>query len=184
MSTTLKKVVRLLSEAGWHAYTSGDDTAVIMTVCGDRTQPVVAELHEDGRYLRFIARWFMVLPEGDKREALLAKLLQRNCQLKLLKFGLDPRDGEVTAEVSLPLMGGKLRPDQLNRVLWTMNEVLPEQRATLLEFLETGVDRREEQKSMDDTVRKLLEAGPAGDEDAGADELIDLSALPDQPADD
>ncbi len=182
MSTTLKKVTRLLNDQGWRVHTSSDGTAAIIAQSGDRAQPIMFELYEEGRLVRLLVPWFMALPEGDKREALLAKLMQRNNLLKLVKFGLNPDTGEVTAEIELPVLGAKLRKGQLKRAIWILAQSLPEHREALQKFLETGVDPRDEQENMDNTVRRLLEAEPGdedGDELGEDDDTSDMPALPD-----
>lgn len=53
---------------------------------------------------------------GSPHAALLCeRILELHYQIKLGRFGLDPRDGEIDCEVILPLDGAELSPRQFRR---------------------------------------------------------------------
>jgi len=126
-----------------------------------RNQMLLIEigLMEEGQYLRFMMPWFLALYSGGNREALMLKILERNRTLKLLKFGCDPADGEVTLAIEVFIGDTNLTSDQLYRFMYLFTNIAVRERDHLMTMQQTGVYPASENSDFEEAVRRILDSG-------------------------
>jgi hypothetical protein len=139
MSTTLMELARGLQSVGLPVRVIvNHGTVLIPSALGEDEQPIVMDLHEEGRLLRIMRRRYLDLKSGPCREELLVHLMHANLAGKLMKFGIDAPTGEVCAVATVPVMDDKLRGDVVLRTLSLFVEYLPMERPLLQRLLQTG----------------------------------------------
>lgn len=94
-----------------------DPDRVAMPIPADgRMVWVVVTVEESNRYIRLNVPGMATLPSGKKaRAAVLMALMAENRERKLVKFGIDPVDGEICAEVGIAVQDGVFTHDALRR---------------------------------------------------------------------
>lgn len=97
--------------------------------------------------------------KAENRGLLFEKLLTLNNKIKLGRFGLDPRDGEVRLEIGLLIEDGQLTARQLRRIVAALRGIAHDHRDEMRKLVETGGDPEQQ---LEECVRKLL--GDVGNE--------------------
>lgn len=84
-----------------------------------RTIWVTISVQERGEYVRLHVPGMSTLPRDNKkaRAAVLTALMAQNRKVKLVKFGIDPTDGEIDAEIGIPVEDGQFSHAVLRRCM-------------------------------------------------------------------
>ncbi len=101
--------------------------------------PICVSVQEGGAYVRLEVPWAYKAPAGHPHQAAaLQALLIAAGRSKMLRFCLDPEDGEVRASICLPLMDAELGARQFLRALTAIPDLLDGHDALIRAALETG----------------------------------------------
>jgi hypothetical protein len=117
---------------------------------------VLIPVVEDGEYVRFYIPWLLNIAMAPHRESVLARLLVANRVMKIVKFGLDDSDGEVTASVEIPLEDGTLTASQSQRCMFMLTHVAMRERDNLMALINTGVYPDSSDPEFNDMIDRLL----------------------------
>jgi hypothetical protein len=105
--------------------------------------PIFISIHEGGAYVSLdVPGAYHIPAKHPYRDAAFQALLEVEAQSKMLRFGYDPRDGEVRASVSLPLMDAELGDAQLLRALTAIPDLLDRNDALIRGAIENGMLER------------------------------------------
>lgn len=122
---TIEQVLGLLREEGillHYQMPSDPDRLAIPMPSRGRFTWVVLSVEENGEYVRLHVPGMAALPRKGKkvRMAVLTALMAENQKKKLVKFGLDPSDGELDAEIGIPVEDGEFTKEMLSRSMRTL----------------------------------------------------------------
>lgn len=111
MAVTIDQVTRALDGASLK-YHRVDDTHVLLGFRGENvTLHVVLSLQEDGEYIELrTVQWASCPADHPHFDEVVDELTRQNLRLRLLKFGWDRGDGEITAEACIPLEDNRSLP--------------------------------------------------------------------------
>ena len=111
---------------------------------------------EDGKYIRFRIPCYLDVSRTRHRGRVVEKILELNCKFKLLKFGMNVEDGEVSVEIDLPLEDSQPTPRLLSRCMYCLTEPAMKERENLLSLLETGIYPASEDEGFCASLERLL----------------------------
>jgi hypothetical protein len=189
MAITLNDLKSMLQRPQVRIFTDEDNTLLYPFVHGGQPLNVEAQLIEAGDYLRLRIPYFLSCQECQDRSALLTRLMELNYSLKMLKFGYDPQDGEVTVSIEIPLEDNELTARQVHRCMYMLTSVAVQERDRLLNWMRTGIYPGSDDPHFIETLDRLLPpdestAEPDSEQpDLFADDLLDLSGLLDDAED-
>lgn len=111
LAITIDQVTRALDAASLKHHRV-DDTHVLLGFRGKNvTLHVALSLQEDGEYLELrTVQWASCPADHPNFEGVVDELTRQNLRLRLLKFGWDRDDGEITAEACIPLEDNRSLP--------------------------------------------------------------------------
>ncbi len=111
LAITIDQVTRALDGASLK-YRRVDDTHVLLGFRGENvTLHVVLSLQEDGEYVELrTVQWASCPADHPHFHEVVDELTRQNLRLRLLKFGWDRDDGEITAEACIPLEDNRSLP--------------------------------------------------------------------------
>jgi hypothetical protein len=174
MATTIQDIHSALQVEGTPLFCDGEQTLLITFPHRGQMMVVYVHLLEEGGYLRYRIPFFLDLSRTPHRTRVIEKLLELNYNVKLLKFGMDPTDGEVSVEIDLPLDDGVPTQRQLHRCMFYLTNPAIQERDNLLTLMETGIYPGSEDDGFRASLDRLLP-----DEDSMDDE-IDLDQADDR----
>ncbi len=188
MAITLNNLKSMLQRPQVRIFTDEDNTLLYPFVHAGQTLNVEAQLIENGDYLRLRIPYFLSCADFQDRAALLTKLMELNYSLKMLKFGYDPQDGEVTVSIEIPLEDNALTERQVHRCMYMLTSVAVQERERLRDWMRTGIYPGSEDPGFIEALDRLLPAEPALEERPQpsrlfADDLPDLTGLLDDAED-
>lgn len=167
MATTLSDLESILDGQGLTYYTnSTKDSLVLPVPAGDELVDVFVHVQESGKFIMFRIPFFVSARRAANSGLLFERLLALNNKLKLGRFGLDPRDGEVCLEIGLPVEEGQLTVRQFRRTIAALSGITRDHRAELRRLIETGIDP---DQRVEDCVRKLLGDGESPENEEPGD---------------
>lgn len=154
MATTLSDLENILDGQELSYYTSPKKNAIVLPVpTGDELVNVFVSVQESGEFIMFRIPFFASASRAANRGLLFEKLLAINNKLKLGRFGLDTRDGEICLEIGLPVEDGQLTVRQLRRALSALRGIAKDHRHEIRKLIETGIDPDQQ---VEECVRQLL----------------------------
>jgi len=111
LAITIDQVTQALDGASLK-YHRVDDTHVLLGFRGQNvTLHVVLSLQEDGEYVELrTVQWASCPADHPHFDQVVDELTRQNLRLRLLKFGWDRDDGEITAEACIPLEDNRSLP--------------------------------------------------------------------------
>jgi hypothetical protein len=135
MATTLKDVMKIMDnlEVPYFRPEKGDDLLVPLRYNEGMTN-IFLELQNEGEILEFNIRGFLVAPDPRKAD-LMEALLSINYRWKLIKFSMDPSDGEITVGIDLFLGGAELEGYQFSNCMDALSSVISRHARELREIL-------------------------------------------------
>lgn len=163
MAITMEALRGYLMEDGLDLYTDVKGQGCMVRLVPG--YPIEVRLDEDGEYVRFMVRYLADLSDSKHVEAVRERLLQLNYEIKIMCLSVDPDDGEVVIETSMPVEDGTLTQQQVMRCFRVMVTSLHMYGDRIRRIIETGlwVDGEAE-----DELSRLLakrDAGADGDDD-------------------
>lgn len=160
MAYTLPRIRELLEAEGLHYYLIPDREGVMLTLTGSngRFQFLIL-LEDEGEFLQFRSVEYLYCPEDHPHlDATLKVLGELNYRLRLMKFGWDPRDGEIAAYVDLWIMDAEISTGQFSRMAQAYMSILDGEFPRIKEAIDSG-------------------RGPGSDEEDGNDNPETISSL-------
>ena len=179
MSMTIDELQAVLRKPNAVFYSDGDGTLLYPFPHQGQMMTVYIQLLEDGEYVRFFIPYYLSLTDVTGREAIFLRLLDLNRQYKFLKFGVDPRDMEVTVSIEVPIEDGALTEQQVTRCMAAITSVAMEERVHMRTLLSTGIYPSCDDPQFQKTLENLL-----GDEDPEQAAGMDPPGDPDDLAQD
>jgi hypothetical protein len=175
MATTIEAIHSALQVKRSRLFCDGEQT--LLVTFPHRGQMIVIYVHllEEGEYIRFRIPCYLDLSRTPHRARVVEKLLGLNHNIKLLKFGMDPADGEVSVEINLPLEDGAPTRQQMHRCMYYLTRPAMRERDYLLTLMETGIYPESEDDGFRASLDRLLsdedvEEGDGDPHQAGSDQ--------------
>ncbi|WP_395145784.1 hypothetical protein [Armatimonas sp.] len=156
MATTIDELRDALHTDGPPLFYDGGQTLLYSFPHQGQMMAVYIQLDEEGGYVRFLVPCYLDLSRTAYRTRVMEKLLALNYSFKLLKFGVDPSDGEVTVQINLPLDDSQPMPLQLRRCMFYLTDAAMKERVNLLSLLETGIYPSSEDEGFCASLDQLL----------------------------
>jgi hypothetical protein len=162
MATTLADIKVLLEGLGRRFFANdARDMLVLPYRCTGKTMNVILDLQHEGRFLQFTIRDFDAVPkDGASSVALLEEMLALNFEMKFIKLGRDPSDGEVVGYGDLWIEDGGIAPFQLDRMLGNFVSSMVEAQGRLELAAATGMSERD--RKIDDFFNSCIDDNEAG----------------------
>lgn len=156
MPITLQQLEDYARREGLVVFTAKERAAMQFTVRGVSGQHVViAHLEDGGDFLQFCTVNFLRCPADHPHLPLVLQVLaELNRRRRLVKFGWNAEDGEVTVFADAWVMDGALTPAQFSRMLHSFIPTLELAHSRLQVVLTTGADPGEA-----DPVELLVQLG-------------------------
>ena len=85
--------------------------------------------------VRFIVPNYLNLSKVQDKARILERLMELNMQYILLKFGYDPADGEVRAEIDVPVNDSNLSYDGFRRCLYCLLTAVDEEYPQMMRLM-------------------------------------------------
>jgi hypothetical protein len=183
MAITLDTLKSMLQRPQARIFTDEDNMLLYPFVHVGQTLNVEAQLIEDGSYLRLRIPYFLSTSHFEDCGALMAKLMEMNYSFKMLKFGYDPQDGEVTVSIEIPLEDNALTDRQANRCMYMLTSVAIQERERLLDWMRTGIYPGSEDPGFIAALDRLLPANEADGEASDGQPSLFTDDLPVPPND-
>ena len=156
MATTIQELREALETDAPTLFYDGGQTLLYSFPHQGQMMAVYIQLDEEGGYVRFLVPWYLNLGRSVHRTRVMEKLLALNYSFKLLKFGMDPSDGEVSVQINLPLDDSQPMPLQLRRCMFYLTDGAMKERSNLLSLLETGIYPSSEDEGFRASLDQLL----------------------------
>jgi len=159
MAYDVPRLRQLLDEEGLRYYLIPDREGVLVNFRGENALfQVLVLLEEEGTFLQFRSVEYLYCPVGHENlEATLRVLGQLNYQMRLLKFGWDPTDGEIAVYADLWIMDAEITQEQFSRMAHAYISVMDDEYASIKAAIESGIgaespgsgDDSEDEESID-----------------------------------
>lgn len=156
MATTIHELREALETDAPTLFYDGGQTLLYSFPHQGQMMAVYIQLDEEGGYVRFLVPCYLDLSRTAYRTRVMEKLLELNYRFKLIKFGMDPSDGEVTVQINLPLDDSQPMPKQLQRCMFYLTDGAMHERANLLSLIETGIYPSSEDEGFCASLDQLL----------------------------
>jgi hypothetical protein len=161
MALTFDGLQSILRDADIRYLLSPDQPMLACGMTTDAGRHVLVHcfLEVEGTLLQFRTSGYLLCPpESTHRAAVLNLLNDLNHHLRLVKFTLDPLDGEVTVFSDLAILDSQATSSQVVGLISFFMERLREHSDRIEETIRTGVDpggplRFEEDEEADDVIR-------------------------------
>jgi len=158
MATELKTIAEYLNNNDWKYYTDAKNDRIVTGVKADNIEQflISIQLSENGEFIQFIVPEILKVKDHVFKGLLFQTMLTIQNEIKMLRFGYDPDDGEIYGFIDFPLEDGVLTEKQFNRALKALiylvdTTAMPRLKAVLA----TGNDPGKK-----NTVEELLDALP------------------------
>lgn len=161
MALTMDGLRKLVDAEGLRYFLDPSRDALMMAASGmnGRYQFVVI-LEKKGEFLQFRTIGYLNCPEDHPHHMEVLKVLGKiNYRIRLVKYGWDPKDGEITAYADAWLMDNKLTQQQLKRMLQNFLPTIDMSYSRIKRTMETGEDPGEENPAK--MVERIREEGGA-----------------------
>ena len=164
---TLPEFIELLDKCGVEHGTPAKDTVPCFVSVDGVPMLTIGAVTSDGKVIQFRTIGLLTAPGSKHRLTLLSAMMEMNYSHKLVKFGIDPDDGEIVAYLDLVLGSATLTTKQLKRALRTFKGSVGGARTRFQKILDAGEDPGGEEEEKAILARMLLEAmaegGPSDD---------------------
>ena len=130
MSTlvTLDTLARYLDRDEWRYDMDTEGSCIRTGFRGDHATYRAMVLYDnDKQRVRFIVPNYLNLTKVQDKARVLERLMELNMQYILLKFGYDPADGEVRAEIDVPVNDSDLSYEGFRRCLYCLLTAVDEE---------------------------------------------------------
>lgn len=166
MAVSLDDLRRLLDKAGFDHVDGPEGTLLFRVEAGDEPVNMVLDRPSEGHIVQFRTLNLLTAEPGPHRLTLLTALATANDKLKLVKFGLDPEDGEVCGYIDLVVGGGTLTEQQFVRCLQSLLHMVGRAATRFRTIISTGEDpglvTEGSADAVQSAVNQLISRAPAG----------------------
>ena len=100
---------------------------------------VAVRIDEQGRYVEFVAPGLYCSRGCRHISALFQALLEVTMRTKMIRFELDPTDGEIRCTVQCPIEDGTLTAKQFDRILDGLRNAVDRWHPVIRRAMDTGV---------------------------------------------
>lgn len=150
MSTTVKQITDFLDNAQLDYQLANDDSAIVLQFqpndCGtsyrdpdgDANIMLVIEVHEEGDLLTVFAPQAWVITDESTKSAVFEAMLLCQSRFTMVRFDIDPRDGEIRPNIGVPLEDAPLSEKQFHRLVAAMLAAMESFHPILSHALSTG----------------------------------------------
>lgn len=119
MATTLDELSEMAKEFGLNFFADPTRQALVFGATGKYGRYMVcAHLELDGQFLQLRTLNYHDCPRKHPNQSVMLEVLgERNFRRRLVKYGWDPRDGEIAGYADLWIMDGDVTYEQWERML-------------------------------------------------------------------
>ncbi|HEY3319676.1 MAG TPA: YbjN domain-containing protein [Planctomycetota bacterium] len=152
---TLETLARYLDRDEWRYDLDPEASCIRTGFRGDHaTYRAMVLFDADKQRVRFIVPNYLNLTKIPDKLRILERLMELNMQYILLKFGYDPGDGEVRAEIDVPVNDATLSYEGFRRCLYCLLTAVDEEYPEMMRLMwGSGKEKKGESGS---------DVGPAG----------------------
>ncbi len=140
MAVSPADLKRLLDQAGLDYVEGPEETLLFRLDVGNEQLNMVIDRPSEGRIVQFRTLKMLMAPEVAYRRMLLSALATSNDKLKLVKFALDPEDGEVCTYIDIVVGDGGLTKKQFLRCIHALQHLVIRAIDRFRKIIATGVD--------------------------------------------
>jgi len=142
MTLTMERLKDLLDGEDFKYFLDPAQDKLMLSARGlNGSYQMLVLLELDGRFIQFRSMHYHACPEGhESLDALLRVLGALNYQLRFLKFGWDPSDGEVVAYGDTWIEDGDITQAQFGRMIHAYLSVMDLNYARIDQTIKTGED--------------------------------------------
>jgi hypothetical protein len=168
MSTlvTLDTLARYLDRDEWRYDLDPEGSCIRTGFRGDHATYRAMVLYDsDKQRVRFIVPNYLNLTKVQDKPRILERLMELNMQYILIKFGFDPADGEVRAEIDVPVNDSNISYEGFRRCLYCLLTAVDEEYPEMMRLMwgsNPPKGRKDDSGSND--PENLTEGGPGGPE--------------------
>jgi hypothetical protein len=138
MSTlvTLDTLARYLDRDEWRYDLDPEGSCIRTGFRGDHATYRAMVLYDAEKHrVRFIVPNYLNLTKVQDKGRILERLMELNMQYILLKFGYDPADGEVRAEIDVPVNDSDLSYEGFRRCLYCLLTAVDEEYPEMMRLM-------------------------------------------------
>ena len=138
MSTlvTLDTLARYLDRDEWRYDLDAEGSCIRTGFRGDHATYRAMVLYDSEKQrVRFIVPNYLNLSKVQDKSRILERLMELNMQYILLKFGYDPADGEVRAEIDVPVNDSDISYEGFRRCLYCLLTAVDEEYPVMMRLM-------------------------------------------------
>jgi hypothetical protein len=138
MSTlvTLDTLARYLDRDEWRYDLDSEGSCIRTGFRGDHATYRAMVLYDSEKQrVRFIVPNYLNLSKVPDKARILERLMELNMQYILLKFGYDPADGEVRAEIDVPVNDSDISYEGFRRCLYCLLTAVDEEYPVMMRLM-------------------------------------------------
>ena len=141
MRFTLSRLRELLDNEGLQYYLMPEHEGVMLNFRGDNARhQLIVLVEEDGEFLQFRSLEYLSCPANHPNlQATLKVLGECNYRLRAVKFGWDPRDGEIAVYVDLWVMDAEITREQFKRIVDGYFTIMDDQHPRIKAAIDYGI---------------------------------------------
>ncbi|HYG77098.1 MAG TPA: YbjN domain-containing protein [Planctomycetota bacterium] len=133
---TLDTLARYLDRDEWRYDLDPEGSCIRTGFRGDHaTYRAMVLFDAEKQRVRFIVPNYLNLTKIPDRARILERLMELNMQYILLKFGFDPADGEVRAEIDVPVNDSNLSYEGFRRCLYCLLTAVDEEYPEMMRLM-------------------------------------------------
>jgi hypothetical protein len=168
MSTliTLDTLARYLDRDEWRYDLDPEGSCIRTGFRGDHATYRAMVLYDsDKQRVRFIVPNYLNLTKVQDKARILERLMELNMQYILLKFGYDPADGEVRAEIDVPVNDSNISYEGFRRCLYCLLTAVDEEYPEMMRLMwGTNAPKGRKGEGGEGDSEGASEGGPSGPE--------------------
>ena len=148
MATTFGKICSIMTgeDIKFRVHGEKKNTALVLLTTkqfinlnDEKIVPLVVTLSERAEFLQIIAPAIFNLQKVNHPHSLNSALLQLSFKTKIIRFGLDGKDGEIRASVDIALEESKLKKNQFLRSLFAIPIILDQYYLSIKQAMDEGL---------------------------------------------
>jgi hypothetical protein len=153
---TIDTLARYLDRDQWRYDLDPESSCIRTGFRGDHaTFRAMVLLDVEKQRVRFIVANYLNLSKVAEKSLILERLMELNMQYIMLKFGYDPADGEVRAEIDVPVNDTEMSYEGFRRCLYCLLTAVDEEYPEMMRLM-WGDERPPRKKN----ERRSEKAGP------------------------
>ena len=149
MAATIQQIANYLDECSWKYQLDEENYRIFTGVKAENIENfwIAISLDEDGEYWQIVAPQLLIgINNHPYKSVLFQALLALSWNTKMVRWGYDQMDGEISATIEFPLEDGVLTQKQFERCLESLVHLVDQIAMPRLKVvLETGIDPGEQE---------------------------------------